>query len=192
MEAFTRFANRQLSYGTNKSVQRTVLDSGSFTPDDLAGLSIDDITGISTPAQARRVTAALEKSLDAQRRSIGSDEELKRYQDVSKAFARIKSFANIDDFSQQSRMFEKSSSIVTRGDEMSSEVFRFILERKSILTGDPMTVMQNVTSAIDDLAARGVISSAQKAEAQASALSTIFNLTAFETCLLYTSPSPRD
>jgi hypothetical protein len=179
MEAFTRFANRQLSYGTNKSVQRKVL--GSFTPEDLAGLGIDDVTGISTPAQATRVFSALDDVLESQRRSIKTDTELKRYQDVSKAFARIKSFADIDDFSQQSRMFEKSSSIVTKGDEMSSEVFRFLLERKAILTGDPMTVMQNVTSAIDDLSARGIISSAQKAEAQASALSTIFNLTAFET-----------
>jgi hypothetical protein len=181
MEAFTRFANRQLSYGTNKSVQRKVL--GSFGSDELGGLSVDDITGISTPAQASRVSQALASVLESQRKLMrpGDEVDLKRYQDVSKAFARIKSFADIDDFSQQSRMFEKSSSIVTRGDEMSSEVFRFLLERKSILTGDPMTVMQNVTSAIDDLAARGVISSAQKAEAQASALSTVFNLTAFET-----------
>jgi hypothetical protein len=179
MEAFTRFANRQLSYGTNKSVQRKVLSS--FTPDELGGLSVDDITGISAPGQASRVSSALEDVLDSQRLSIRNESDLKRYQDVSKAFARIKSFANIDDFSQQSRMFEKSSSIVTRGDEMSSEVFRFLLERKSILTGDPMTVMKNVTSAIDELTASGVISSAQKAEAQASALSTIFNLSAFET-----------
>jgi hypothetical protein len=179
MEAFTRFANRQLSYGTNKSVQRKVL--GSFAPDDMAGLGVDDVTGISTPAQATRVFSALDDVLESQRISIKTDTDLKRYQDVSKAFARIKSFADIDDFSQQSRMFEKSSSIVTKGDEMSSEVFRFLLERKAILTGDPMTVMQNVSSAIDDLTARGIISSAQKAEAQASALSTIFNLTAFET-----------
>jgi hypothetical protein len=181
MEAFTRFANRQLSYGTNKSVQRKVL--GSFAPDDMAGLGVDDVTGISTPAQASRVSEALANLLESQRKSMvpGNDADLKRYQDVSKAFARIKSFADIDDFSQQSKMFEKSSSIVTKGDEMSSEVFRFLLERKAILTGDPMTVMQNVSSAIDDLTARGIISSAQKAEAQASALSTIFNLTAFET-----------
>jgi hypothetical protein len=181
MESFTRFANRQLSYGTNKSVQREVL--GSFTSEDLAGLSVDDFVGISTPAQANRVFSALNDVLESQRKSLatGNETALKRYQDVSKAFARIKSFADIDDFSQQSKMFEKSSSIVTKGDEMSSEVFRFLLERKAILTGDPLTVMQNVTSAVDDLAARGIISSAQKAEAQASTLSTIFNLTAFET-----------
>lgn len=179
MESFTRFANRQLSYGTNKSVQREVLTP--FSADDMAGLSVDDVVGITTPAQASKVFSFLDDALESQRSSIKSEADLKRYQDVSKAFARIKSFADIDDFSQQSRMFEKSSSIVTRGDEMSSEVFRFLLERKSILSGDPLTVMQNVTSAIDDLAARGVISSAQKAEAQASALSTVFNLTAFET-----------
>lgn len=179
MEAFTRFANRQLSYGTNKSVQRKVL--GSFGPEDLTGLGVDDVTNISTPAQASRIRELLEESLDNQKEAIRSDSDLKRYQDVSKAFARIKSFANIDDFSQQSRMFEKSSSIVTKGDEMSSEVFRFLLERKAILTSDPLTVMKNVSAAVDDLANRGIISSAQKAEAQASALSTIFNLTAFET-----------
>lgn len=180
MEAFTRFANRQLSYGTSKSVQREVLTP--FSADDMAGLSVDDVTGISTPAQASRVRHLLQESLDNQKEAMGGDsDKLKRYQDVSKAFARIKAFANIDDFSQQSRMFEKSSSIVTKGDEMSSEVFRFLLERKAILTGDPLTVMKNVSSAVDDLANRGIISSAQKAEAQASALSTIFNLTAFET-----------
>lgn len=182
MEAFTRFANRQLSYGTNKSVQRKVLDS--FKPNEygaLGDLSVDDITRISTPAQASKVSKVLYEDLDLQRTQIANESDLKRYQDVSKAFARIKAFADIDDFSQQSRMFEKSSSIVTRGDEMSSEVFRFLLERKAILTGDPMAVMKNVTSAIDDLSASGVISSAQKAEAQASALSTIFNLSAFET-----------
>ncbi len=185
MEAFTRFANRQLSYGTNKSVQRKVIQE-SFDEYDSTGLEIDDITSISTPAQARKVINSLEEALRVQREGLRSEkafreDDLRRYQDVSKAFARIKSFADVDDFSQQSRMFEKSSSIVTKGDEMSSEVFRFLLERKAILTGDPLTVMKNVSSAVDDLAARGIISSAQKAEAQASALSTIFNLTAFKT-----------
>jgi hypothetical protein len=179
MEAFTRFANRQLSYGTNKSVQREVLTP--FSVDDMAGLSVDDITNISTPAQANKVITFLSEAIESQKNNKRTPDDLERFQNVSKAFARIKSFADIDDFSQQSKMFEKSSSIVTRGDEMSSEVFRFLLERKAILTGDPMSVMQNVTSAIDDLVSRGIISSAQKAEAQASTLSTVLNLSAFQT-----------
>ena len=181
MEAFTRFANRQLSYGTGKPVQRKVLSS--FSADDMTGLDVDDVIGISTPAHGRKVIDSLDDALQTQKNSIrkGNEDDLKRFQDVSKAFARIKSFADIDDFSQQSKMFEKSSSIVTKGDEMSSEVFRFLIERKAILSPDPMTVMQNVTSAIDDLLSKGIISSAQKAEAQASALSTVLNLSAFET-----------
>ena len=190
MEAFTRFANRQLSYGTNKSVQRKVLGSDLFNdPDNLldiadgVSLSIDDVTKISNPAQASKVMLGLEQAIEEQGlvTDIKKEAELKRYQNVRIAFGRIKSFADIDDFSQQSRMFEKSSSIVTKGDEMSSEVFRFLLERNAIINDNPLEVLQNVTSAIDELVASGVISSAQKAEAQASTLSTLFNLTAFRT-----------
>ena len=188
MEAFTRFANRQLSYGTNKSVQREVLGK-NFTRNDAVGLTADDITDIKTPAQRNKVFVALEDAIAKQKDDLTprikgdpvDPVELEKYQQVAASFARIKNFADIDDFSKQSRMFEKSSSIVTKGDELSSEVFRFLLERKAILTDDPLKVMQSVSSAIDELSASGVISSAQKAEAQASTLSTLLNLTAFRT-----------
>lgn len=187
MEAFTRFANRQLTYGTNKSIQREVLRS--FDQKDLAGIGIDDIATISSPAQAKNIISRLEQDRNRiketllQRDSSGRvpQENLEKYQNISKALSRVIKYAEIDDFSQQSMAFERSSSIVTRGDEFSSEIFRYLLERKSLLTDSTIETMQSVVQKVDDLYARGVINSSQRAEAQASALSTVFNLSAFQT-----------
>lgn len=181
MEAFTRFANKQLSYGTNKEVIRRTLAADQSLAGDL-GLSADDILNISSPAQAKKIQLAVSSHLEGLKGSLKTGSiSLDQYQNVSKASKRLNSFLDISDFSAQSQMFEKSSSIVTRGDEFSSEIFRFLLENKAILSGDQLNVMKNVTSLIDDLASKGIITGAQKAEAQASALSTVFNLTAFKT-----------
>jgi hypothetical protein len=185
MEAFTRFADRQLSYGTNKNIIREVFGKSSIGELETgtlgAGGSLDatDILTIGHPAKARNVLNLIEGDVkEIAEQGFLKDNEL---ENLRKARKRLDIYKDVEDFSQQSRMFEKSSSIVTRRDEFSSEVFRYLLERQAILTGDPNKVMQQVTEAVESLFSRGLISAGQKAEAQASALSTILNLSAFET-----------
>lgn len=180
MEAFTRFADRQLSYGTNKNVIREVFEKSNLSKSGRAveDLNIEEILTPSNPAKARNILMKIDNDIEALSEAGVSKEKIFN---IKKASRRLDKFGQVEDFSQQSSMFEKSSSIVTRQNEFSSEIFRYLLEREAIISGDPNQIMQQVTEAIESLSARGLISAGQKAEAQASALSTILNLAAFET-----------
>lgn len=198
MEAFTRFANSSLSYGFDKRVSRSVLETlqrsgelnitgnavtlrqlGSSSPG--ASLSLDDILSPSTPTRANKIIDALEGDLAASKEAFG-DTNLSEYQALAKAFSRVRKYNDVTDFSAQSRMFESSSSIVTRSDEMSFEIMRYLIQRNALAPGaSPTDLIANITSAIDDLAKSGAINAAQKAEAQASVFSTVLNISAFKT-----------
>jgi len=197
MEAFTNFANKQLNYGTNKTVIRKFLGDNSELLNNatvgknhggVAPLSIDDIVNIHSPANRDKVVSMLGNNLDRIKKNnlIGDKKSHEmtgeQYVNIRKAFSRLKKSENIEDFSAQSPMYAKSSSIVTRGDEFSSEVFRYLLEYKGLTqNSNTFEIMKQVAGAIDELASKGMISSAQKAEAQAATLSTLLNLSAFKT-----------
>lgn len=198
MEAFTRFANSSLSYGFDRKVSRSVLETlqrsgelnivdntvtlrrlGSSTSG--GQLSLDDILSPGTPSKASRVIETLEADLSASREAFG-DTNLSEYQALAKAFSRVRKYNDVTDFSAQSRMFESSSSIVTRSDEMSFEIMRYLMQRNALAPGaSPTDLIANITSAIDDLAKSGAINATQKAEAQASIFSTVLNISAFKT-----------
>ena len=180
MEAFTRFADRQYSYGTSKEVIRHTLDTKRIQKiSNVSGdITTENILSASDPARASQIFNVVDTDI-ADLSGSGLDREI--LDKLRIARSRLNPFSEITDFSEQSKMFQKSSSIVTRKDEFSSEIFRYLIERHAILTGDPMQVMNQVSEAIEELASRGLISIGQKAEAQAAAVSTITNLAAFET-----------
>jgi hypothetical protein len=182
MEAFTRFADRQYSYGTNKEVIRHTLDNKGIeqiiNPFTQKTLTSKEILSANDPAKINEVLSSVDADITGLSRSSLDRQTLDK---LRIARSRLNPFSKITDFSEQSTMFQKSSSIVTRKDEFTSEIFRYLLERDAILTGDPMQVMGKVSEAIEELASRGLISIGQKAEAQAAAVSTITNLAAFET-----------
>lgn len=200
MESFTRFADRTLSYGFDKKVSRAYIEklkdlgeiridnglveiarpgsSGQFNP---LKFTVDELLSPQTPTRAKEIISSLAGDLNSIKSKYAKT-NLEEYQAISKAFSRIKKFAKVTDFSAQSRMFESSSSIVTRSDEMGFEIMRYLIQRRALLpASDPTKVISEIGSVIDDLVKSGKITSAQKAEAQAAAFSTALNISAFKT-----------
>lgn len=179
MEAFTRFADKQLSYGMPKQVIRKGLEDNIV---DNIGISANILDQATNPARIGNILEIVEQDIKKQA-GLAKEGKLSTDQLVQlrTARSRLRPYGEIENLSEQSRMFQKSSSIVTRKDEFSHEIFRYLLERQAILSSDPTEVMTLVREAIDELSAKGLISVGQRAEAQASALSTVLNMSAFTT-----------
>ena len=139
MEAFTRFADRQYSYGTNKEVIRHTLDNKGIeqiiNPFTQKSITSKEILSANDPARVNELLNSVDADITGLSRSKLDRETLDK---LRIARSRLNPFSGITDFSEQSTMFQKSSSIVTRKDEFTSEIFRYLLERDAILTGDPM------------------------------------------------------
>ena len=100
--------------------------------------------------------------------------------------SRIRNILQDADLTAVSRNFDKSPTINTRLDELKNEIFRYISQVNPMLNAgggkiDMVSNLTNLQKAVDDLVAQGVISSAQRTEAQAAGLSTLFNISAFST-----------
>ena len=98
--------------------------------------------------------------------------------------SRMKGLLNYADLGGTSMMAQRSPTISTRLDELKNEIFRYIAQTNQI--SDITSLSQNdifleMQNAVDTLVRSGVISAAQKAEAQAAGLATIFNISAFKT-----------
>jgi len=184
MESFTRFANTTTNFGTSRKVAQHLLDNsalGKATSLNSADLN-SAIMGVSDVVGVRSVNKMFEKDLENLFKAAGHDKQAQEaYKSTRKAFSRLRKFEGINDFSAQSQMFEHSSSIVSRADEYRSEVIRYLTQRHGLNAPDSASTIQEVIGAIDDLVSKGVISSSEKAEAQAAVAGNIFNLGAFET-----------
>lgn len=205
MESFTRFADTILTFGFNKRVTAELFraaDSPLLTsvgtdnmvtlkgiggsPSSILG-SLDDVLAPKTASQGARLIETLESDL-ANLKVLATSEgasqyTIDQYTQAAKAFSRIRKYSGVTDFSVQSPMFESSASIVTKGDEMGFEVGRYLLQRNALFNSaaDSASVLSSVTSTIDDLSARGVLSAAQTAESKVAAFSTGLNIAAFKT-----------
>ena len=221
MEAFTRMAKKTLSYGVNKRIGKQFLlnDRIDLIDDQLLGqaqdvfgvnLSKEDLANrLLNPRSASDRDDILKLFKDdlalikeshgkkdairaAEAAEIGENPALSQiYQPIAKAHSRIRRLGDIQDISQQSPMYEASSSIVTRADEISSEVVRYLIQRKALMQPRRdlgIKVVKDVAEIVDDLFERGVITAAQRSEAQAATLSTIYNISAFST-YRYSTPS---
>jgi hypothetical protein len=211
MEAFTRFADTMLTYGFNKKVSEELLRAapsplGTLVRDtgnikgavflnpimNRAGGSapirprflgkIDEILSPKTASQGAKIIEALENDLAFLNELVKAEYiDLDQYQNIAKAFSRIRKFSNVTDFSTQSKMFETSASTVSEGDEFGFEIIRYLFQRNALSQDNSTELLSQVASKIDDLFSRGVITSAQRAESQTAALSTGLNLAAFKT-----------
>ena len=197
MEAFTDFANNTLSQGTHSSISSELFkETGGLT----AARNIvynaekygDGITAAANPGNinsaktAEGVISGLKNHLKDLKNRVDSGEvPSEQYETLSKAFhARIgKKFNNFSDvdFAKQSSMFENSPSVVTQMDEFKTELTRYLIQMDAVVGGQPAQTMANASRIIEGLAKNGTITASQKAEAQASMLSTVFNLSAFTT-----------
>jgi len=106
-----------------------------------------------------------------------------------KSISRIKTLLNQGNLSGVAANFEKSPTINSRLDELKNEIFRYISQTNPALSGtsgaaagdDFFQGLISIQQATDKLVKQGVISTAQRAEANAAGLSTLFNMTAFKT-----------
>lgn len=205
MEAFTRFADTTLAYGFNKKATAalysaadspllTSLTDGVVTlrgvnggPSVQLGL-LDDLLSPKTASSGSRLIQALRDDLENIRLAAmeegAAPSAIENYKKAAKAFSRIEKFEGITDFSKQSKMYQTSASIANVGDELGFEAARYLLQRNAFLSGTPAkSILEKVTSTIDDLTLTGSLTTAQKAEAQIATSSTAMNIAAFDTYL---------
>jgi hypothetical protein len=199
MEAFTGFANNTLSQGTHRAVSAGLFgEEGGLIE---ARKIISEYApaarqpgNIANSETADRVMSGLRQHLGVLKEEIAQfdpEEEdflraqaQEKYETLSKAFhSRFGKFDGLSDldYAKQSRMFEHSPSVITTADEFSTELTRYLVMADAVVSGNPAQTMANASSVIEDLAEKGIITASQKAEAQVSMLSTVFNLSAFTT-----------
>ena len=193
MEAFTKFANNTLSQGTGSRVNRGLTGAGGPLEGIARSLGFSDPTTITSARNVKEVIGAAEVRLQtyyddalSMRDSLTQDQFaglMNNYETRKTAFHRMTKYSGMDDaqLAGQSPMFDKSPSILTKMDEFKSELTRYMMIDEAVMSGDPSQVIANMSRTIDDLVERGVIGATEKAEAQASILSSVFNLSAFST-----------
>lgn len=97
--------------------------------------------------------------------------------------SRIRALLNEKNLSALSSMSHKSPTITTRLDQFRNEIFNYIAQTNQALYGRKggNEIFVDIIKAVDDLHSKGVISTAQRAEAQAAGLGLMFNFSAFST-----------
>lgn len=143
-----------------------------------AGLS--KVSQIRTPQQARELANQLENLkpiFSARAREKGIDTSF-----LEESFSRIRNIIKDSDLAAISQYSTKSSTITTRLDELKNEIFRYISQTNSVIgqggssTESMFVSIQNVLTNL-----KKTLPPAKYAEAQAAALSTLFNISAYTT-----------
>jgi len=144
---------------------------------------LGSVAGIKTPQQARIFETKLEgmKGLFRTRaKAKGLDTRF-----VEESYSRIRNLIQQSNLLASSNAASKSGTITTRLDELKNEIFRYISQTNAIIgagskgTGGVNEMFINIQNILVSL--RKTIPPEQYAEAQAAALSTLFNIGAFST-----------
>jgi hypothetical protein len=187
MEAFTNFANTTLEQGTGRKVVSELYGANgplsAALNRNIRTLNPQSVPTLTRAQSVKSITRDIRDNLDEMRGSAVSEEEILNYEIRSKAFSRLLEFEKLDDIelSAQSKLFDKSPSILTKMDEFQSELSRYLTIDEALMTGDPAQLVARMSQLVDEMASSGRLTSSEKAEAQASILSTVFNLSAFKT-----------
>jgi hypothetical protein len=135
------------------------------------------VSDIQTVSQARDFFYELESSLNYYRvlaRRMDIDAET-----ISQSFSRIEAIMKDPNLLAISRLAQKSPTITTRLDELKNEIFRFVSQSNALVSGQTDDLFITMQGVIQEL--KKSIPPSQFAEAQAAALSTLFNIKAFLT-----------
>jgi len=102
---------------------------------------------------------------------------------LSTSSSRIQRLMQETNLNSMSQMAEKSPTITTRLDELKNEIFRYVSQTNQMQLGGGSSadIFIEMQTAVDKLVKSGVISASQRVEAQAAALSSMFNISAFKT-----------
>ena len=138
-----------------------------------------------SPLHSEKDLRSIAEGLKAAEPQLIRDLRAKGIQDPTEILAsrsRIEGLTNLSNLNSTSLLSKKSPTISTRLDELKNEIFRYISQRNQLLNGSSNDdIFIHIQEAVDDLVKRRVISSSQRAEAQAAGLATMFNMSAFRT-----------
>ena len=138
------------------------------------------VSEVRTPQQARNLAEQLENMnpLLAQRaRDKGIDPRF-----LEESYSRIRNILKDSNLLATSQSSSRSSTITTRLDELKNEIFRYISQTNAVLGqggASTDTMFINIQKVLSDL--KKTLPASKYAEAQAAALSTLFNISAYTT-----------
>ena len=171
------FRKRTFGYGyTDKIMQ----ELETIAPETFTRAGLGKVSEVRTAQQARDLVARLEEMkplLSAQAREKGIDSRF-----LEESYSRIRNIVKDSDLAAAAQSSSKSSTITTRLDELKNEIFRYVSQTNAVLgqggsTTESMFV--NIQNVLTNL--KKSIPASQYAEAQAAALSTLFNISAYRT-----------
>ena len=170
------FERSTFGYGFDN---RIMAQLESSMPETFSIAGLGRISSIKTPQQAQEYAQQLGNMipmLKAQAKAKGLDSSF-----ITKSYSRIESILKTD-AAGMSGLSAKSSTISTRVDELKNEIFRYVSQTNAALSNGGSGVDEmfiNIQSVLQQL--KKTLPASKFAEAQAAALSTLFNLSAFTT-----------
>lgn len=177
LKGIDSFRKSTFGYGYTDKIMAALEES---FPETFTRAGLSRVSQIRTPQQARELADQLEnlKPIFAARaREKGIDTSF-----LEESYSRIRNIIKDSDLAAVSQYSSKSSTITTRLDELKNEIFRYISQTNSVLgqggssTESMFVSIQNVLTNL-----KKTLPPAKYAEAQAAALSTLFNISAYTT-----------
>lgn len=149
------------------------LDKDLFT---FRGKSVSEIESHQDLIAFGRQIEKTQSQLARQLRSSGQDPTA-----ILSSSSRMSRLMDEGDLSAVSMMAQKSPTISTKYDELKNEIFRYISQSNQLTSGNVNKdeIFIKIQTAVDELIKSGAISPAQRTEAQAAGLGTLFNLSSF-------------
>lgn len=176
LRAYNALRKQSFRYGMPQQVMKELED---LHPQLFKALG-KGASEISSPTAAIGFAEEILKSIPSMARKVrvaGADPS-----PLYTSASRIQSLLAETDLNSISAMSQYSPTITSRLDQLRNEIFKYIAQSNQITRAPNSNDMFiYMVQAIDDLKKRGVISAAQRTEAQAAGLSALFNFSAFKT-----------
>lgn len=177
LKAYESLRKQSFQYGTNPVVMRQLeeLHPELFT---MGGKRVSSMSSGQEMAEFAQGLLRGQKLLGLELKGLGVDPQF-----LTTSGSRLQYLLNNGNLNAISQMSQKSPTITTRLDQLRNEIFRYISQVNQVKLGasNQGEVFIQIQKAIDDLVKIGKISPSQRTEAQAAALGTMFNISAFTT-----------
>lgn len=168
-------SKESLRYGTPVKVMKELetINPGLFT---FGGRTASSIETAEQAVQFADDLLAAQKLVSQQLRKKGVDPTM-----LDASSSRMRTLKDSTNLNAMSQMAEKSPTITTKLDQLKNEIFRYISQSNQMQAGTSGNLFIEMQTVVDKLIKSGAISSSERVEAQAAALSTMFNMSAFKT-----------
>jgi len=177
LRAYDDMRKSTFAYGLSNRAMKEMENLSQLTGLNLFQFGGRKVSEISTSQQAMDFFEELKAALPVlktEAREAGVDERI-----IEQSFSRVRKMAIEGNLTATSALAQRSPTITTRLDEFKNEIFRFVSQSNAIVAGKEDQLFIEMQKAI--LGLRRSLPASQFAEAQAAALSTLFNTNAFIT-----------